>query len=198
MNNRFDEVNHIFYIDDEQVPSITQIMPEQKYFVSKERLEELKIEGSENHAMIKMYFDTGDIFGDPMLMALDIWYQQNKSMLGNLLWHEKPLYSENYMFAGIPDAIFENAIIDFKRSFSNANYHALQLAGQYILAEENNICNTDNWYVAYYQNSKFKVKSVYNDAAETAFLRCIEKYELNQQIQTYLERNHGEPITSNS
>jgi hypothetical protein len=188
MENRFDQENHIFYMDGERVPSITQAMPQPERYVSKERWEELQIEGSENHALIKMYFDTGDIFNEPMLFALDIWYNANKDKLGKLVWHEKPLYSEQHRFAGIPDAIFEHAVVDFKRTFSNKNTHSLQIGAQHILVVENKIIKpTTLWFIVYYNNGKMTAKDVYNPEAESGFITCVKKFYLEQQIKNYLK-----------
>jgi hypothetical protein len=193
MNNKFDQEKHIFYMDEERVPSITQAMPEPKFYVTKERLEELKKQGNEDHELIKMYFDTGKIFNEPMLFALDIWYNENKAKFGKLVWHEKPLYSEEQRFAGIPDAIFEHAIIDFKRTFSNKQVHALQTGAQHILAVENKIIKpTKLWFIAYYDNGKMKAKDVYNPEAESVFERCVTKFYLEQQIQNYIKGDSNE------
>jgi len=188
MNNRFDQENHIFYMDEERVPSITQAMPEPVFYVTKERLEELRKMGNEDHELIKMYFDTGKIFNEPMLFALDIWYNENKEKLGKLVWHEKPLYSERDRFAGIPDAIFEHAIVDFKRSFGNKYTHSLQLAAQHILALENGTIDSSisSWFIVYYSNGKMKQKDVFNKDAEFIFKMCVKKFYLNQQIQNYI------------
>ena len=184
--NRFDAETHTYYINEIEVPSITQLLPKQNFFVSQERLEELKKEGTENHEMIKLYLDTGNIFNDPMLLALDILLKEHKEFGKRLLW-EKPLYSKKYMYAGTPDLIFENAKLDFKRSFNDFNYHALQLAAQDILEVENSITEgNENWYIAYYQNSKFKLKSVYHPDAKTMFLKLVDKYYIDQSVNKYL------------
>jgi len=184
--NRFDKETHQYYINDIPVPSITRLQPEQKFFVSPERLEELKQEGNEMHSLIKLYLDTGEIFNEPMLFALDIMLKENEKKFGKKVLWETPLYSENYMYAGTADLIMENAIIDFKRSFSNKYYHSLQIAGQLILAEENNICKTENWYIAVYKNSKFKLYPVYNTEADSMFLKLVDKYYIDQSINKYL------------
>lgn len=187
MSNYFDPEEHKYYIDDIEVPGHTSVLPEQEYYVSKQRLEELREQGKEDHSLIKMYFDTREIFNEPMLLALDIMLKEHKEF-GEIRLYEKPLFCEKHMFAGTPDLICESAIIDFKRSFNNKYYHALQLAGQYILAMENKVIHDcKNWYIAYYQNSKFRLKSVYVPEAEDMFLRCIDRYYIDQEIQKYLK-----------
>ena len=130
-----------------------------------------------------MYLDTGDTFNEPMLFALDIMLKEHEKEFGEIVLYEKPLYSEQFMFAGTPDLICENAIIDFKRSFHSKYYHSLQLAGQYIL----NGSKIQNWYIAYYHNAKFRLKPVYHIDADYHFLRLVDKYYIDQKINKYLK-----------
>lgn len=188
MPNRFDKETHTYYINEIPVPSITQLLPKQEFFISPERLEETRKEGEDNHSLIKMYLDTGEIFNELMLFALDIMLKENEKEFGKKVLWETPLYSKYWMFAGAPDLIMENVIIDFKRSYGNKYYHSLQLAGQYILSQENNIMpDTKNWFIAIYQNSKFKLKPVYHPEAKKMFLKLIDKYYIDQSINKYLK-----------
>ncbi|HJX50430.1 MAG TPA: hypothetical protein VJ438_03135, partial [Candidatus Nanoarchaeia archaeon] len=67
-------------------------------------------------------------------------------------------------------------------------YHSLQLAAQEILTMENNISpDTENWFIAYYQNSKFKLKPVYNPEAKKMFLKLVDKYYIDQSINKFLK-----------
>lgn len=183
MPNRFDKETHTYYINGIPVPSITQLMPEKEFFVSPERLEETRKEGEDNHSLIKMYLDTGEIFNEPMLFALDIMLKEHEKEFGKKVLWETPLYSEHWMFAGTPDLIMENAIIDFKRSFSNKYYHSLQLAAQYLLYGT----EITNWYIAVYKNSKFKLYPVYQPEADSMFLKLVDKYYIDQSINKYLK-----------
>ena len=189
MSHRFDKEKHHFFINDMRIPSITQCLPTQNFFVSEKRLEETRQEGIDMHSLMKLYFDTDQIFNEPILFALDIMLKEHEKEFGKKLIWETPLYSDKYLFAGIEDVMFENAIIDFKRSFGNKHYHSLQLAAQSILGKENNICNTENWFIAFYQNSKFKLKPVYNPDAKRMFLKLVDKYYIDQDVQEYLKGN---------
>jgi len=187
MTNRFNPILHKYYINEIEVPHITELMPKQEQYVSDEKYEAARKRGEDNHSMIKMYFDTENIFNDPMLFALDIMLKDHPEF-GKVLLYEKHLFSNRYMFGGKPDVIFENAKIDFKLNFNNKYYHALQLAAQEILTTENNISSdTENWYIAYYQNSKFKLKPVYNPEAKKIFLKLVDKYYIEQSINKYLK-----------
>ena len=184
--NTFDQETHTYGINGVIVPSITQLLPKEDYYVSKEKLERMKQEGIDSHSMIKMFFDTGKTFDDPMLQALSKFLKENKLALGELLLYEKPLYSEKYLFAGTPDAVFENGIIDFKRSFSDKKRHALQLAGQSILAKENSITKTKRHFITWYDGEMFKYKNVYNSEAENIFLLLVKDHYIGQSINKYL------------
>jgi hypothetical protein len=184
----FDSEKHEYTVDEKIVPYITGLLPEQNYFISEEELEICRDEGSENHSLIKMYFDTGGTYDDPMLIALEKWLNENSALLGKLLLYEQPLYSEKYKFAGTPDAIFENAIIEFKRSFDNKYYHSLQVAAQQILAKENKIINkTRKWLVLWYNGKEFKSRNVYQDKAEDIFISLVKKHYIDKAVEKFLK-----------
>lgn len=186
--NRFDPKEHKYYINDIEVPGHTSLLPDQDFFESKARLEELRQEGQENHALIKMFWDTGETFDDPMLIALEEWYNENKGILGDLLFYEKPLFSEKYMFAGKPDTIFSKAIVEFKRSFINKYYHALQIALQLILSKEMKVSgDVKRWIVAWYDGSKFQSRNVYNPYAKDIAIGLIKRYHIDQATEKYLK-----------
>jgi hypothetical protein len=191
--NRYDPATHKYYIGDEQVPSVSAIIPKQQLWVSKERLEVIKNEGLENHSLIKMYYDTGETMGNEMLIALDKFISKNGGCFGNKLLHETPLYSVKHKFAGCPDVVYEMAIIDFKRSFINSEIHALQIAGYYLLAKENGLFKKcDSWMIMWYDGNKFKCKQVYNQQAESIFFTCLKAHGLNKIINNYLGgKNNG-------
>ena len=198
--NRFDPIEHKYYIDEIEVPNITELIPKQPQFVSKDIYEKARDKGDENHSLIKMYFDTRKIFNDPMLLALDIVVKDKARELGKIKQYETPLFSTKYMFGGKPDIIFENAIIDWKLYYGKKEYHALQLAAQYILAVENNLITPDvkDWYIGFYKNAKLRLKPVYNPEAKDMFLSLIDKHYINQKLQKYLQGDlNGESITNN-
>ncbi len=51
---RFDPILHKYYIDDIEVPGITGLLPKQDFYVSAERLEETRVEGTENNVIGKL------------------------------------------------------------------------------------------------------------------------------------------------
>jgi len=189
MANRYDPETHKYYIEEIEVPSITGLIPKQPQFVSEDIYEKAREKGNDNHSFIKMYFDTGEIFNEPMLLALDIIVKDKARELGKIKKYETPLFSTKYMFGGTPDIIFENAIIDFKLYFGKKEYHSLQLAAQYILAVENNLISSDtkDWYIGFYKDAKLRLKPVYNYEAKDMFLSLVDKYYIDQKINKYLK-----------
>lgn len=187
--NTYDPEKHEYRINGKIVPSITQALPKPNFYMSPECLQMYADEGIENHAMIKMYFDTKDTFGDPMLQALDEWVKAHIDTFGEFRLCEKPLYSKKYLFAGTPDVIFGKCIIDFKRSPGNTKTHALQLAGQHLLAVENKIIpKTKFQFVAWYDGEKFKSRSVYIDNAEDVFIALVKKWYIDRTISQYFNK----------
>lgn len=178
-------------------PSVTQILPKLEFFCTPEQLELARQEGQEDHSKIKMYWDTVHYFNNDTLVQLlknDEWLKKlNEFMLsqfsrwGNILQWEKRLFSEKYKFNGKSDMVFEDAIVDLKRSFINKNYHALQLTGYNILAKENKVTNTKNHIILWYDGTEFKFKNVYNSQAEDIFLALLKKYRIEQAVENYLK-----------
>jgi len=183
----YDPEKHIYTLSGKRLFSVTEVLPETDFYCSPERLEQTRIEGTENHSMIKMFLDTGDTFDDPYIVAFSEWLDENMPILGKLLFYEQPMMSIKHVFAGTPDMIFTQAIIDNKRSFGNKKIRALQLAGYYLLAREKGIKKIKTWLNISFQNGKFHARNVYDDRAENVFLACLNRYKNNQLIDSYLK-----------
>jgi len=192
MHNNFDQEKHIYTIDGEVVPSVTQVLPKQKFFVSEEHLKKITEEGTDNHSYIKMFHDTGNTFNKPELEDLKKLYIEHQYLNGEKVCWEKSLYDPVLKFAGTPDLICEKSIIDFKRSFSYAEYHALQMAGYNLLRKENKLGDVKTWLILWWDNGRWKVRNVYNDMAELIFKECLWAWHggitLDIMIKKYLKR----------
>jgi hypothetical protein len=185
---KFDADNHIYTAGGVRVPSVTQLLPEQKYFCTPEQLEAARVDGVDNHAMIKMFLDTGETYGEPYLIAFAEWLKSAESVTGPVVQYETMLYSKKHRYAGTPDIICQNGIIDIKRSFSNAKQHALQIAGYMILAKENNIIPKNKiWLIAWYDGQEFKAKNVFNIHAEAVFMSLVSRWHIDATIKNYME-----------
>lgn len=188
--NHYDDEKHIYTMGGAIVPSVTRIVPKPDFFCTPEQLEAAREDGEENHSMIKMYWDTLETFGDPMLEALAAWVDENRALVGDMVLYEKPLYSERHRYAGKPDAIFSKAVIDFKRTFGNKRLHALQTAGYHALATENKIIpKTKTHLILVYNGKVFKAKNVYDPQAEAVFLSLVKKYYIEEELKKWMNKN---------
>ena len=179
---------HEYKIDGNIIPRVTQLLPKQNFFCTPEQLEAARVEGVENHSMIKLYFDTNDTYDNQILIDLETTLKELNYLTGDIVRNENNLFSEKHRFAGTPDAVFEKAIVDFKRSAGNKKIAALQLAGYYILAKENKLLSkTKTWLILYYDNGKWKYYNVYNDKAENIFLSLVKKHNIEQNLKNYME-----------
>ena len=187
--NEYDEIKHIYRINGEHVPSVTQLLPDQIFYCTPEQLENARIEGIMFHEKAKLYFEEKETFNDPELIAIDKLFREHKNLFGELVLFEEPLFSVKMKFGGRPDAIFTKAIIDFKRSIGNRKYHALQLAGYHILVKENKIIKPTKRHFIIYKNSsgQYSVVNVYDDQAEAFFKSCMVKYNMEKIINLYLK-----------
>lgn len=191
MKTYYNPETHQYFIDDIEVPSVTQLLPKQDFYCSEEHLENCRIEGDENHSLIKMYNDTKKTFDLPYLIAFDKFMIENQKKFGELLYYEKPLFFKNnsYQFGGTPDMVFNNIILDVKRRPGNSKYHALQFSGYDILANKNDGAGPKGWFICWYDEEKneFKKRNVYNDKAEAAFMALLRNYYNNKFIEQYFK-----------
>lgn len=191
MKTYYNPETHQYFIDDIEVPSVTQLLPKQNFYCSEEHLENCRIEGDENHSLIKMYLDTGKTFDLPYLIAFEKFLNENKDLFGKLLYYEKPLFHQygNYKFGGTPDIVFQNAILDIKRQPRNSKYHALQLVGYEILLKEDTTNGIMDLIICWHdeKKKKFKKRDVYNCYAKDIFFVLLQNYYNNKFIEQYFK-----------
>jgi len=183
----FHSENHEYRWDGEKVISVTQLLPKVQFFCSPEQLEAARVEGNDNHSMVKMFWDTGETFDDPYLESFRSWYEDNKTLLGEILLYEQPLFSKKLNYAGTPDMFFTNAIVDLKRTPGNVKYHALQFAGYNLLRKEAGMPGVKKWILLWHDGKEFKTKNVYNPQAEGIFKSLVMRWNIEQQINNYLK-----------
>ena len=187
----FLEESHAYIVDGEVVPSVTQIMPRQDFSnIPEHVLENARLDGIEKHLLIERYFNMGmSGVEDEFTFKFNVFIKKNS--VGNLLGNEQPMYSEKYNFAGTPDMVFENTIIDFKRSinYSNVKNYSLQLAAYNLLCQENldKDFKTEQ-FILYQKEGEFKLKNVYNPDAEKIFLLMLDQYYANIEIENYYKK----------
>jgi hypothetical protein len=186
----FDKSTHQYTFGGIQIPSVTQIIPKPQFYCTPEQLESARIDGEENHSLIKMFWDTRQTGSEPILEALDTWIGNNTGMIGELVQHETPMFSKKYNYAGKPDAIFEKAVIDFKRNPGNNKIHALQIAAYHALAVENKIIQKNKVHlILWFDGSKFRAKNVYDPCAEWIFISLVKKYYIDKEFGQWMNSN---------
>lgn len=186
----YDDVHHVYTLDGERLPSVTGVLPEQRFFCTPEQLEAARDDGDENHSLIKMYFDTGETGDNPLLISLAEWITENRSMLGDIVAYETPLASKSFKFAGKPDAIFSKAIVDWKRNPGDKKREALQLGGYHRLAFENKLtAKTRRHIIAWYDGKKFKCRNVWDVMAEDVFLALVKKYHIEKEVERWMKKS---------
>lgn len=184
----FDPVSHIYRVDGKIVPSVTQLLPKQDFFVSEERLEECAAEGRENHKEIEEFLKTG-ISTSGRTEAMQKFMSERKNEIGGLVASELPIASVKG-FAGTPDAIFEKAIVDFKRSFGNKKIHTLQTAGYHLLAVENGLIKPTKLHYILILNDDggYDLNMVYDAMAEMTFLSLVQRYKIDKAVEYYMNK----------
>ena len=183
----YNDERHEYKIDGEIVLSVTQIIPDQQFYCTPEQLEAARVEGNDNHSLVKMYLDTGSTFDVPYLIDFEKWFKGNFELLGSLLAHEESLFSKKNNFAGTPDIICQNAIIDLKRTIGKLSYHALQFAGYSILSKEYKLANTKKWFLLWHDGKKFQMKNCYNPQAGGMFKSLLLKNRIEREYKKYTE-----------
>jgi hypothetical protein len=185
----FNPETHEYTLDGVVLPSVTQVLPETHFCVSEDRLEEIRQEGIDNHSLVKMFWDTGDTFGEPYLERFKALMEEIQPTLGQIIQYETPLASAKHRFAGTPDMVFGNGIVDLKRSKPGRNV-SLQLAGYALLSWENKITGKKGVRLAVWDNgTEFKMMNAYDERAEDVFLACVKKYHTENYINQYLRGN---------
>lgn len=190
----FDTESHTYSHGDIVFPSVTQILPESKFYCSHDQLEHARDDGIEKHSMIKSLLDSeraGYVFwGNDFTDAFCKWKKDNFATLGKVVEHEKPMISKKHKFAGTPDIVFERAIVDLKRSPGNWKRHSLQLSGYLILAVENGLIKkTKSLIVLWYDGREFKHKNVFDPLAESLFISLVKKHYINQEVEKWMRGN---------
>lgn len=177
-----------YTIENDRVPGVTDILPKIDFYCTPEQLEAARQDGNDLHSMIKLYCDTNETYGDQIIEKFSDHIKAHQSLFGNLIMWEEVLYSKKHRFAGKPDLLFTESIIDVKRSLLNPRYHALQLAGYELLKIENKIApKTKKHFILYFLNDSWHHKNVWNDQAENAFLILLSMHRMQRNIDSYFK-----------
>lgn len=190
----FDEETHIYRIDGQIVPSVTQVLPKSGLeYVSEEALELAAIEGRRNHAILEALVKGENPRCETdhdleMAYALEDFLRTETP--GEIIGAEVMMFSRTKRFAGTADLICSGGIIDLKRSAGDPKIRALQLAGYQILHNERNPVVTHlrpmRWWILTVVDGRYKIRNVYNPLAETVFMGLVRVYHAKVNYQNYM------------
>ncbi len=183
----FDEETHQYYYNGELIPSVTRLIANEEEFryVQKEKIKE----GTNRHKAIENYLKYNQIdekyeeyiekFSETLVVLTELF--------GKLLYVETPIYAEHkgVLFAGTPDIVLEDAIVDLKSSLSHQKYYALQLQGYGILVKNNYKIRSKNHIILAEVGGVFRYKNIYNEDAKEVFEYCLKKYDCEKHIKLY-------------
>lgn len=191
----FDEATHRYTVNGNEFPSVTTVIPRKDFFVSSERLEECRMEGEWKHSLLEAFFLDDDPPPTPFNDALKGFLSTHPEF-GEFVGSEVLLWSK-FGYAGRADLLFENAVIDMKRTIGEPRYHALQLVAYQRAAVEHDLIYTskNHYIISIDDDGKLRQKNVYTQGAETMFLVCLRAYNetneakrqgFNMLINSYL------------
>ncbi len=182
---------HEYKIDGKVVPSVTQLIPFNKSeFVSEEELEFARQEGIYIHDCINVWNTTKTIQDESIVEPYLKFLDEAEKRFGKLVLHETQLGSDNPKFAGTPDLVFENAVVDIKRTFYNKKIHALQCSAYGYLAAHNKFTKKTKNHLILVINKEageYKTHFVFDAQAEQIFIALVQKWHIEKQFAKYLK-----------
>lgn len=136
----YDKTKHRYYINEDAVPSVTQVLADNRLIPDYSNDDNPRVIGSLVHHMLEVYDKGKDISLYKGSEAfLNGWQLFMKESEAHWLKIEVPMYSNLLKFAGTSDRIgycFKKYyVIDIKTG-SQADYHKIQTAGYKILESE--------------------------------------------------------------
>ena len=182
---------HEYKIDGKIVPSVTQLLPFKKSdFVSEEDLEFARQEGLYIHDCIDVWNRTKTVQDETIVEPYLEFLSDAEKRFGKLVASENQLGSSRLKFAGTPDLVFEDAIVDIKRTFYDRKIHALQCSAYGVLAKENKLIKkTKNNLIFVIDRDlrQFRTHSVFDAQAEQIFISLVQKWHIERQFEKYLK-----------
>jgi hypothetical protein len=173
-----DEKNHIYQINGKVVPSVSQILDTFFPFKGNGLIAERASQfGRAVHEAIKLdiqYILDYKTLDDNLKPYLEQFKRLN---FDNFILSETPLYSKKYNFAGTPDLLVPNSVIEIKTGQSHPKYR-LQASAYLHLWNCNNPKNKFKEALVVYldgsDNPPQIIKSTKQDF--TAFLNCLNLF----------------------
>ena len=190
----FDEEKHIYYGEDGTIyPSVTKIIKTEEHFsnIPKDRQRQIMDKGTILHQDIDYFISTGDTAGNSVLEGFADIYQQLLNYYGEFICGEVPLGAsyDDMVYAGKPDIVLENAVVEIKSSLSAIRVYTMQLEGYAMLVEANFNITPKERVICYRKNNEWEIyvtaEGFGGVKAREAFIAMLKKYYLNQIVNTY-------------
>lgn len=189
---KFDRINHQYYCDGREIPSVTRILDTNKFYtnIDKNVLANAAAKGSMLHQDVAYYLETGDTMNEPLLDNLAVTIDKIKLYIGNIIDNEISLAAEvkGMQYAGTIDIVTDTAVIEIKSNMTNKKLYWLQLAGYSILAKENSIAKPKNFIILYVKNNNWDYAIATGRELkeyEKVFMLHLQKFYLQEQIDKY-------------
>lgn len=196
LTTRFDEMSHTYVAENGvKLPSVSAIVDTGKHFefIPKDKQQEIMARGSILHQNIEYFVTTGDTAGDQVLEYFAQVYEEIQRMFGKYVTSEKPMAAsyDDMAFAGKPDIVLENAVVEIKSSLGSAErVYGMQLAAYGLLCKAHKVSKPDNYVICYRHNGKwaYKVlpKAFGGITLQDAFIAALSKYYYTKKLEQYL------------
>lgn len=193
MTLEFRESDHTYWFNGVYVPNITTIMkPLYDYSkVPPDILEAAAEYGKNVHKTIQLWLNDEldeDKLDENLVMPLEgfkSWFDKHWKEFGALLEVETPMINERLWFAGTPDLVFENAVVEIKTRQYKRVVDDVQLAAQALLVDGGR-----DRFVLYINTLGVTVMTAtrHNYHAERIFRKLLDKQKQDKEIEILLEK----------
>lgn len=190
----FDKESHSYWIDDEQIPSLSEIIrPLENYDSVPPAILARKAESGTNvHETIRLYLDGNldyDNLDEGNKIAIDLFnkFRLDEGVPYKVLEWEKPTYNEKLLYGTTPDLVCDEAIIEIKTRPMKLFRDSVQLVGQ-------GHCFPDfpvkSYYVLYIdiKKNKYEFKKCEHPMAWSTFRKLLDRYNHEKEFGEFINK----------
>ncbi len=192
---RFDADTHTYYLGNEKLPSVTQILKPLYDFsaVPVDVLERACRFGTAVHQTIEYYLADDldeDSLDEPLhncLLAFKAFQSDHYDIFEETPVVEKPGYHPKLKYAGTPDLVFPSRAIDLKSRKVNMLTDAIQVAGYDHMTGKG---NRERYVLELYQDTSYNLVRLNptkksGDLAWSRFRLLLDHYRNKQEIERW-------------
>lgn len=198
-NFRFDAETHTYMLGDERLPSVSEIIsPLSDYSsVPPERLKNGAEYGQAVHKTIELWLKNDldeEMLDEGLRRPLDAfvkWYELFSKQNGKPVDVEVPKYHEKLRYAGTPDIVFDEYIVDVKTRKFNRVTDTVQLIAYANLYPS---FPHKKLIVLELSGDTLVLTNAENRSAWGIFRKLLDNYRSNQEIRTLIKNWKGEPV----